>query len=916
MLFPFSIVRWIIINSSEGVVSMIKLMLIMLALFVSAALAVDPDITVLDNGLTVITQELHYAPVIASVISYGVGSRHETRDIMGISHFVEHMMFKGTEIMPKSRFWQIIQRDGGQCNAQEGEDVTWYYLLLPSCRIEDALMIESDRMLNCTIDSAEVVSEINVVHEERRMRFIDSADGALMEALYETAYTVHPYGQPVLGYDDDILGYDQHMTRSFYETYYCPSNAVLAIVGDFNTEELLVKINDYFGDIPAGSVPEESVAAEPEQTEARYVEIEHASNLPRFAMSFHSPAATDPNNPAMRMIAAYLSAGRSGRFDQLLVETNLVYSARVSNDSRIDPGLFTIYVTMNPPGESSVTIGEVQEIIWNELEDLAENGIPEETLDEQRNRYRAREILGNCNPLGLAINYGLSYSMFENPLFRREQMELIEQLSPADISEAASAYFRRNGVNIAVLVPSETAGMGASGGREALPTSMTEPESINFDGLEIPEEFLTPSERSIADCVLKFELENGVVLLVREDHTFPVASISFAVPMGSMLHSTELSGLAEVTTETMLKGTGELQFIEFHRRLEVEGSYLRLYTGTESSIGFVTLLSEDLETAFITVADLLRRPAFRESDFENVMSVKYARLSASAENLFSVAFDNLTALTANSPADITTVTAETLDRISLDDVKSFYDICCRPEGTVITIVGDIDPDEVYRMTQSYFGDWINPEEPLPLPQIPGFSTTPGDTVVTFMPGRMQAAVMIARDAPGTEMPDYPAFQIMNTILGRGLGSRLGHSVRDEQGLAYGVGSWAGSTDSTGQFTVYLTTLADYVPQALVSVITELDRISTENVQDIELRLAKANTVGGQALSGMTYNDLAYRLTDLQSRGKPLDWYRTYLNEVLELTPDDLREAAAEYLISGEWFVSISGTIQEGDILSD
>ena len=412
----------------------------------------------------------------------------------------------------------------------------------------------------------------------------------------------------------------------------------------------------------------------------------------------------------------------------------------------------------------------------------------------------------------------------------------------------------------------------------------------------------------------KFELENGIVLLVREDHTFPVASICFAVPMGSMMHSTELNGLAEVTTETMLKGTEELEFIEFHRRLEIEGSYLRLFAGTESSIGFVTLLSEDLETAFITVADLLRRPAFRESDFENVMSVKYARLSAYAENLFSVAFDNIIAITAYSPADVTTVTAETLDRISLNDVKSFYDICCRPEGTVITVVGDIDPEEVYNMTLNYFADWTNPEGPLPSLVIPRYSIAPGDTVITFMPGRTQAAVIISRNAPGTEMPDYPAFQIMNTILGRGIGSRLGHSVRDEQGLAYGVGSWVGGTDSTGQFTAYLTTLADYVPQALVSVITELDRISTENVLDIELRLAKANTVGAQALSGMTYNDLAYRLTDLQSRGKPLDWHHIYLNEVLELTPDDLREAAAEYLISGEWFISIAGTIQEEDIL--
>ena len=889
--------------------------LVVLTVCVSSVFAAEPVVTVLDNGLTVITQELHYAPVIASVVSYGAGSRHESGDILGISHFCEHMMFKGTDDMPKGRFWQIVQRDGGYSNAMEGKDVTYYYLTLPSSRVEDALMIESDRMVNCLMDSAEVVSEINVVHEERRMNNIDSADGALLEALYGMAYTEHPYGQPVLGYDENILGYDHNMVRDFYESYYCPSNAVLTIVGDFNTSELLAMVGDYFGDIPGGTVPSESVAAEPAQTEPGYVEIEHASNLPRFAMSFHSPAGTDPMNPAMSMIMTYLAGGRSTRLSQLLVDTELVYSAWAMKDNAINPGLFTIYVSMNPPEEGGITIDEVSLLIWSELEDLAANGIPEETLDELRNKYRAREVLGNSNPLGLALDYCLSYSKFNDPLYNAGQRKLIEQLTPEDISEAASTYFLRDLVNIAVLVPSEDGGAGGIGGQE-LPTGVTEPSSMNYEGLEIPDEFLTPPVTSIADGVVKYQLDNGLQLLVREDHTFPVVSFCFAVPMGSLMHSTELNGLASVTSEIMMKGTDELEYVDFHRRLEMEGSYMRFFTRSNCSIGFAAMLSEDMETGFISISDLLLRPAFRESDFDKVMTGQHARLARSAESLFNVAFENMTVITADSPADITTVSTGTLERITPADAESFYNLCCRPEGSVITVVGDVDPDDVYRMTENYFTDWANPEKPLPQMNFPEFSQAPGDTVVTFMSGRAQAAVLIARNAPGTYMPDYPAFMTMNTILGDGLGSRLGHSIRDEQGLAYGVGSWAVGMDSVGYFTAYLTTLADYAPQALVSVIHELEKISTRNVLDIELRLAKANTVGVQALSGMTYYDLAYRLTDLQVREKPLNWHQTYLSRVLELTPDDLRSAAAEYFVSDEWFVSISGSIHEEDILAE
>ncbi len=892
------------------------LFILLLAVPISTVFAAEPDVTILENGLTVIMQELHYAPVVASVISYRVGSRNECGDILGISHFCEHLMFKGTEDMPKSRFWQIVQRDGGMANAFTSNDVTCYFLLLPSSRLEDALMIESDRIVNCTIDSAEVVSERNVVHEERRMSCIDSPDGALWEALGELAYTEHPYAYPVIGYDDNILGYDHNKARSYYETYYCPSNAVLTVVGDFDTEELLQKIDLYFGSIPSGEVPEESIPCEPEQTEARYVEIEHASNLPRFVMAFHTVDGAHPDNPALSIIASYLSGGRSSRLEQLLVETNLVYSAGAWNDGGIDPGMFNIYVTMNPPGDSEVTMEEVREIIWRELDEIAENGIPEATLEEQRNRYRAGEILDIASPLGQAIDYGLSTTMFGNPLHAREQLELIEQLTPADISEAASKYFRRDGANVAVLVPSGEMGIPSGGEREELPTDITEPSSINYEGLEIPEDFLTPPETSIADGVQEFELSNGLVLLIKEDHAFPVVSINFAVPMGSLMHSSELNGLASVTTETMLKGTEDLDYTEFHKRLEMEGSYLRFYSGDEYSSGSITLLSEDVEIAFETVSDLLLRPAFRESDFETVMHEQYTNLEASAEQSFSVAYDSLMAITVNSPSDYRNPSEATLDRITLNDVMNYYGTCCRPEGAVITVVGDVDPETIYNLTEDLFGDWDNPGQLLPCMEFPEFSTAPGDTVISFMPGRVQAVVLIARNAPGIEMPDYPAFSIMNRILGRGIGSRLEHSVRDEQGLAYGVGSWSSTYDSTGIFTAYLSTLADYIPQATSSVINELNRISTENVSDIELRLAKANAVGGQAFSGMSYADQASRFTGLRANGRPLDWDLTYLGQVLELTPDELREAASRYFISGEWFVSIAGGIQEEEFLSE
>ncbi|MBD3279063.1 MAG: hypothetical protein GF388_12250, partial [Candidatus Aegiribacteria sp.] len=821
--------------------------------------AAEPQVTVLDNGLTVVTLELHYAPVVASVISYRVGGRNEPDDILGMSHFCEHLMFKGTPDMPKSRFWQIVQRDGGMANAFTSEDCTCYYLMLPSSRIEDALSIESDRMVNCTMDSAEVVSERNVVHEERRMRSIDSPDGAMWEALMETAYTTHPYGNPVIGYDDNILGYDHVKASDYYCCFYRPSNAVLALVGDFETDEILTHVEEYFGDIPGGDPPVEDIPSEPVQQASRRVEVEHASNLPRFTMAFHSTSGSDPDDPAMNIIASYLYGGRSGRLEQLLVENGLVHSARAWNDGGIDPGLFYINIVMNPPETDTVTIEHVREIVWNELEDIAENGIPAEELEQQKNRYRASEILDDASPVGLALNYSLSATMFGDPLHHEKKLEEIEQLTPSDISGAASRIFRREGETLAVLNPTGEGGAHHQAERQELPTDITEPSSIDYEGLEIPDEFLTPPDISISSGVEQTELSNGLKLLVKQDSTFPIAAISFSVPIGGFRHSHMYNGLASATVETMLRGTDSLEYTEFHRRLEREGSFLRFYAGSEHSAGSVILLSEDLETAIQTLSDLLMRPAFRESDFSRVMEEQYANLQSTAERSFSVAYDSLMAITAATESDYRRPSENTLDRIGLERVKEFYRLCCRPSGSVITVVGDVDPEVVTSLTEDYFGEWQNPEEPLPEAVIPEFTTAPGDTVFTYMPGRMQAAVAIARRAPGNMMPEYPAFSIMNRILGRGIGSRLEHSVRDEQGLAYGVGSWSTAYDSTGVFTAYLSTLSDYVPQATGSVISEIRKITNENVREIELRLAKSNSVGSQAFTAMTYASLSSRL---------------------------------------------------------
>ncbi|MBD3370456.1 hypothetical protein GF402_08865 [Candidatus Fermentibacteria bacterium] len=879
--------------------------LALLFVLLCTGLTAQPRVTVLDNGLRVVTEELHYAPVVASVITYRVGGRNETDTCLGMSHFCEHLMFKGTPSMPKARFWQIVKRDGGWANAFTSSDVTTYYLALPAERLEDALAIESDRMINCTLDSAEVIAERNVVMEERRMRSVDSPSGALYEALGETAFTVHPYGKPLIGYDRDIQEYDYRKARCYYDTYYDPSNAVLALVGDFETEEVLAEVEDYFGDIETGGKPPEPGVTEPPQTAPRRVKITHRSNLPRVAVAFHTPPGSHPDTPVLSMISTYLSGGRSSWLEQELVRTGLATSAWAHNDGGIDPGLFVISAVLDREGNPE----EVERRIMEELEELRKTELSPAVVDELRNRTRASMVLSRSSPLYKALMMAMNTAMFDDPLKSEKNVAALDTVTASHIREVAGRYFRPCAVTVVVLEPEGGAPSGTRE-REELPTDIQEPTSIDYEGLEIPPDLLTPPRTSVSEGVASDTLENGLQVYVLEDHTFPVVSVRFAVPMSSLREPPELAGLAGVITETMMRGTRELSYGEFHRRLESEGGSLSFSTGNEYSYGSVRLLSEDLDVALLTAADLLQEPAFREEDFRRVIEEAMADVARRRESAFSMAFVNLSRIIASRPEMARVSTEETLGRIEVTDAFTFYQRCVRPEGSYLVVVGDVDPDTVFLFAEEAFGDWQNPKCELPPPRYPGLSPLTGDTLVHTMSGRVQAALLIGTDCPGYESNDYEAFSVMNSILGSGIGSRLGHYVRDDQGLAYVVGSYPMSLRTEGYYQAYLSTRVDYVPRAMESVLQEIGRMTREEVLEVELNLVKSSQVGRHATDNMTYSSLSDYLLNKLLTGRPLDYDLIRLQRILRLRPSEVRAVAERYLTPRGWFVSVAGGVDE------
>lgn len=865
----------------------------------------EPEVTILDNGLTVITQELHYAPVVATAVSYRVGSRNERDGARGMSHFVEHMMFKGTEDMPKARFWQIVQRDGGMANAWTSNDMTVYFLVLPSHLLDDALAIESDRMTGCVFDSAEVVAERNVILEERRMGSVDDPDGILWEALALEAYRTHPYRHPIVGYEEDISVFDRDAAQSYYRAFYCPSNAVLSIVGDIDTEDALARVRAFFGDIPAGGTPHVPVPMEPAQVEPRRVELTAPSAVSRVAVAFHIPGGANPDSPLLGMIATYLSDGRSSMLEQDLVQSGIAMSAGAWCEAGIDPGLFVISATLMP----GVSPSDAEAAILAEIDTLRTIPLAEEEISSLRTRARAAQVLDSSSPLGLALQYSSDRTAYGNHMMSRDNLSRIERATADDLLGIAGRYLDPRAATFAVMTPEGEAQFSPPRQRQDAPVDMQEPSSIDYEGLDIPEALLEAPGTSVSDGAVHMVLPNGLAVWVKEDRTFPIVGISFAVPMSDFRCPARLTGLDAVTVSAMLHGTPELDYEAFNARLESLGYGIDFHPSDLYSSGTMTVLAEDLPVALQTVSDLLLRPAFRVDDVATVIEEEIAGVGRRSESIFAAGSDELSRMMLADPSQARIPTVETLSAITRQDVVDFWSLCCRPGGSAIVVVGDVDADSVFASIEALFGAWSDPDLPLPGVELPEFSAARGDTAVVPMPGKSQSAVFIGRPAPGYDNPQYASFNLMNRILGSGIGSRLGHFVRDDQGLAYDVGSWVETYEDRGVFTAYLSTKADFAPGAAASVIGECGRMASEEVDPIELRLAKSCAVGRAALSGMSYRSQADNLVSCYMTGLPPDWDRISLEAALQVDARELMDAAASFF-DGNWFVSFAGGIGE------
>ncbi len=417
----------------------------------SPAFAVEPHEFILSNGMKVLLVDVPKAPVATVQVWYKVGSRNEVMGRAGLSHMLEHMMFKGTAKYPKGEFSRLIRKNGGTDNAFTSQDFTAYFENLAADRVELALELEADRMQGLVLDRPELTTEREVVKEERRLRTEDDPQGALVEALFAQAYFSHPYHWPVIGWFGDLDAMTLDDLQRHYDTYYSPNNATLVVVGDINTESLLLTIKQLFEPIPRGPEPKPIATMEPEQKGERRFLLKREAQVPFVMIGYRVPNFTSEDSYALDILDSILSHGKSARLYQSLVYDQKSALAVGSEYSLLqaDPGLFYFYALVSPGQKPE----SVEDALHQEIKRLQTDPPTELELQRAKNQVEAAHIFEQDSNFRHAMLLGQAESVGAGWRKIDQFVEQIRAVTTKDIQRVARQYLTEDNRTVGTLIP-------------------------------------------------------------------------------------------------------------------------------------------------------------------------------------------------------------------------------------------------------------------------------------------------------------------------------------------------------------------------------------------------------------------------------------------------------------------------------
>jgi len=875
-----------------------------------ASWAAEVTETVLPNGLKVLIKEVHAAPVVVVDAWYKVGSRNERSGLTGASHLLEHMTYKGTREFGKDEMRNLTKRNGALDNGATFYDYTHYYTTIASDRLELPLRVEASRMSTALIEQKELDQERVVVRSELEGR--ENSPGTLLfNELMAAAYKSSSYHWPVVGWRDDVEHATAAELREYYKTYYMPNNATLVIVGDVDTAKTLELARKHFGRLKRGPAPPQWTTPEAEQRGERRVTVRRQGQVPIEQIAWHVPAITDKDIPALMMLEQILGSGRLSRNYQAVVEKQLGVSAWAFTMLLRDSGLFVVGGAA-APGQP---MQPIEDALLAEIEGVKTKPPTPAEMSRAQRQAEASFIYSRDSVTQQADQLGEYETLAGDWRLLERLPELLRAVTAEDVSRVAKTYLTAGNRTIGIFEPTQ-AGPQATSAPIAAPAAYRSNSSI--ERAPLGKTAAAPAPAAAASVVQRerFELPNGMVLIVQENHANTTVAISASLRAGKAYDPPGKVGLADMTANLLDRGTATRSSMQIAEEMEGAAAEIETGTGWETVGLHGKALSGDSELLIRNLADIICNPSFPADELEKMREQSRAGLEMDRDQPQENAYRNFyrAVLPAGHPYRVASFDEEAagLKDITRDDLIAFHQERYTPRTLVMAVVGDVRVEEVRALVDRYFGDWQGEQfHPLVFPA----TTAKSAKVVATIPDKSQVDIYIG--SPGglkRTDPDYYAAQIMNLILGGGgaLNSRLGDVVRDQNGLAYNIYSSFHASTGAGPWYVSLGVNPKNTDKAVELVEQEIARMRDGGVTQRELDDAVAFITGAHAISLETNNALANELMDTEYFHLGLDFPERVAGIYRAITRQQVNAAAMKYLHPNELAVSIAGPYGSSD----
>lgn len=857
--------------------------------------------TVLGNGLTVLTKEVHTAPVVSVQVWYRVGSRNEQKGENGISHQLEHLMFKGTSDRPV-QFGRLFSALGSQFNAFTSYDETAYFGTVQKDKLKALLTLEADRMENSLIGAEQLTSERKVVISELQ-GYENSPDYRLSRAVMRAAFPNHPYGLSVGGTKADVEKFTVEQVKNYYQTYYSPDNATLVITGDFDTISTLKAVREAFGKIPRrGQADKETRETGNQKTPVSGskakapIVLKQPGSVSLLQAVYPLPDIKHPDVPAIDVMDAILTGGRSSRLYQALVESGLASSVSGSAVELIDPGWYEIDAT----AVQGQKLDKINEVLQASLLELQQKPVSPEELNRAKTELQASFVLGNQDITSLANQLGYNQTVAGDYRYIEKYLAAIAKVTPNDIQRVAKTYLNPAKETIGYFEPTQVDGQAVTSSAGEGRTAENFNPGKPVDPADLAK-YLPPAtsttNTSKQSLPQQFSLTNGLRVLLLPDHSVPTINLSGQVNAGSEFDSNQKAGLANLTAGNLLNGTQTKNALALAQALEDRGASLGFAATREGvSIGGQGL-SANLPILVQTLADVLQNASFPEEQLELSRQRALVSLKAQLDDPGSLGrrVFQQTIYPENHPF-YSFPTEASLKNISREDVVRFYRQHYRPDTTTIALVGDFDPEKVKQLLNQSFGKWQAIGQPSTV-KVANVSLPKTLTRVNkVIPGKAESVTYIGYSAISRKDPRYYAALILNQILGGDtLSSRLGTEVRDRLGLTYGIYSGFAAGVNPGPFLIQMQTAPTDADKAIASTIALLKQLREQGVTQAELNTAKRTITNSYPVDLANPSNVSSIILDNSVYGLSTSELRDFPQRIQAVTIADVQQAIQDLI---------------------